>query len=57
MDPPLTTMRVDNARIGHLAALDLLERLGGTTPPPVAALIPTFIERASTAAAPRPSVA
>lgn len=57
MDPPLTTMRVDNGLIGHLTALDLLERLGGKTPPPVAALVPNFIERASTAAAPRPSVA
>ena len=49
-EPPLTTMRVDNAEIGHLAARDLLARLSGTTPPPVPALIPAFVERSSTAA-------
>lgn len=48
-DPPLTTMSIDNARIGHLAAQNLLARLGGASPPPVPALVPTFIERASTA--------
>ena len=48
-EPPLTTMRVDNAEIGRLAAQSLLARLSGASPPPVPALIPTFIERASTA--------
>ena len=50
IEPPLTTMRVDNAMIGNLAARQLLARLSGTTPSPVPALIPTFVERASTAA-------
>jgi LacI family transcriptional regulator len=50
IEPPLTTMRVDNAEIGHLAARDLLARLSGTTSPSVPPLIPTFVERSSTAA-------
>lgn len=50
IEPPLTTMRVDNAEIGRLAARDLLARLSGTTPPPIPALIPVFVERSSTAA-------
>ena len=48
-DPPLTTMRVDNAAIGRLAAHFLLARLRGELPAPVPALVPSFIERASTA--------
>lgn len=49
MEPGLTTMRVDNARIGSLAADYLLERLGGGTPSPVPPLVPDLIERGSTA--------
>ena len=49
-EPPLTTMRVDNAEIGRLAAQALLARLDGEVPAPVPALVPTLIERASTAA-------
>ena len=48
-DPPLTTVRVDNAEIGRLAACYLLARLSGDVPAPVPALIPSLIERASTA--------
>ena len=50
IEPPLTTMWVDNAEIGRLAARDLLARLSGITPPPIPALIPVFVERSSTAA-------
>jgi LacI family transcriptional regulator len=49
MEPGLTTMRVDNARIGSLAADYLLARLSGETPSPVPPLLPEFIERGSTA--------
>jgi LacI family transcriptional regulator len=49
MEPGLTTMRVDNARIGSLAADYLLARLSGETPSPVPPLVPEFIERGSTA--------
>jgi len=49
IDPPLTTMRVQNAEIGRLAAASLLTRLAGGTPSPVPALIPDFVERSSTA--------
>jgi LacI family transcriptional regulator len=49
MEPGLTTMRVNNARIGSLAADYLLARLSGETPSPVPPLVPEFIERGSTA--------
>ena len=48
IDPPLTTMRVQNAEIGPLAAAYLLTRLAGGMPSPVPALVPDFIERCST---------
>jgi len=54
-EPPLTTMCVDNAEIGRRTAHYLLTRLSGTVPPRVPALIPRFIERASTA--PPPDIA
>ena len=53
-DPPLTTMRVDNAEIGRLAAQHLLARLAGETTPPGVVLVPDFVERGS-AAPPPPS--
>ena len=48
-DPPLTTMRVDNAEIGRRAARYLLARLDGQTPAPPPPLLPLLIERGSTA--------
>jgi LacI family transcriptional regulator len=50
-EPPLTTMRVDNAEIGRRTAHYLMARLNGIVPSPIPALVPTFIERASTAPA------
>jgi LacI family transcriptional regulator len=49
IDPPLTTMRVQNTEIGRLAAAYLLTRLAGGVPSPVPALVPDFVERCSTA--------
>jgi LacI family transcriptional regulator len=49
IDPPLTTMRVQNSEIGRLAAGYLLTRLAGGVPFPVPALVPDFVERCSTA--------
>jgi LacI family transcriptional regulator len=49
IDPPLTTMRVQNAEIGRLAAAYLLTCLAGGVPSPVPALVPDFVERCSTA--------
>ena len=48
-DPPLTTMKVDNAEIGRLAATHLLTCLGGGVPPPNVLIEPVFIERQTTA--------
>jgi LacI family transcriptional regulator len=48
-EPPLTTMRVDNTEIGRRTAHYLMARLNGIVPSPIPALVPTFIERASTA--------
>ncbi len=48
-EPPLTTMKVDNAEIGRLAARQLLARLDGGAPPSNAIIQPTFIERRTTA--------
>jgi LacI family transcriptional regulator len=53
IDPALTTMRVDNAEIGRLAALHLLALLDGDTPPLKVVIVPTFVERATTAPPPR----
>ncbi|MTJ83105.1 MAG: LacI family DNA-binding transcriptional regulator [Telmatospirillum sp.] len=52
-DPPLTTMRVDCAEIGRLAAGHLLARLEGIATPGKIAIIPSFIARGTTASAPR----
>jgi len=49
IDPPLTTMRIQNAEIGRLAAAYLLTCLAGAVPSPVPALVPDFVERCSTA--------
>lgn len=51
-DPPLTTMRVDNAEIGRQAADYLLACLGGQTPARPAPLESRLIARASTGPAP-----
>jgi LacI family transcriptional regulator len=48
-DPPLTTMKVDNAEIGRLAATHLLTCLGGGVTPPNVLIEPVFIERQTTA--------
>ena len=47
IEPPLTTMRVDNAEIGRLAAHHLLARLSDATAPPLPVLVPDLIERGS----------
>ncbi|MEY9783726.1 LacI family DNA-binding transcriptional regulator [Sinorhizobium fredii] len=52
-DPPLTTMRVDNAEIGQRAADYLLACLAGRQPPPPPPLESRLILRASTGAAAR----
>lgn len=51
-EPPLTTMRVDNAEIGRRAARCLLARLAGGIEEPTVALMPEFIQRGSTAPPP-----
>lgn len=48
MDPPLTTMRIDNRAIGRVAAEYLLARLRGEEPEPPAPLLPELIRRCST---------
>jgi LacI family transcriptional regulator len=50
MQPPLTTWRVDNARLGRLTAEFLLERLAGMAPSPLR-LEAEILERGSTGAA------
>ena len=50
IEPPLTTMRVDNAEIGRLAARHLLACLGGHAPPPPPPLVADLLLRGSTAA-------
>ncbi|MDR3435667.1 substrate-binding domain-containing protein [Telmatospirillum sp.] len=50
IDPPLTTMRVDNAEIGRLAAQHLLALLDGNVPASKVAVTAQFVERATTAA-------
>jgi len=49
LDPPLTTMRVDNVEIGRLAALQLLARMKGESPSLKEPIHPIFIERGTTA--------
>ena len=51
-DPPLTTMRVDNAEIGRQAADYLLNCLSGKIPARPAPLETLLIPRASTGPAP-----
>jgi LacI family transcriptional regulator len=50
--PGLTTMWIDNAEIGRLAAQDLLACLAGETPAPRPPLATTLIGRGSTAVVP-----
>ncbi len=53
MDPPLTTMHIDNHEIGRRAAGYLLDCLQGGTPSPpqpLSPLVPTLIRRGTTAA-------
>ncbi|MDR3436510.1 substrate-binding domain-containing protein [Telmatospirillum sp.] len=52
IEPALTTMRVDNTEIGRLAARYLLALLDGETPPSKVVIVPTFVERATTAPPP-----
>ncbi len=52
MEPPLTTMFIDNRQIGTLAAQYLLSRLGGSTAPTIPPLIPQLVIRATTGPAP-----
>jgi LacI family transcriptional regulator len=49
-DPPLTTMKVDNAEIGRLAANYLLSQLGNGTSPSRVLIAPTLVERGTTKA-------
>ncbi len=52
LDPPLTTMRVDNVEIGRLAALQLVARLKGQNSLLKIPVSPLFIERGTTSCAP-----
>ncbi len=52
IEPGLTTMRVDNAAIGRLAAEHLLARLHDTAPSASPALVPELVIRGSTAPPP-----
>ncbi len=49
-DPALTTMKVDNAEIGRLAARYLLSQLSNETSPSSVLIAPALIERGTTAA-------
>jgi LacI family transcriptional regulator len=48
MNPPVTTMYVDNHEIGHLTAHYLLARFQGENPTPVPALVPQLVRRGTT---------
>ena len=48
-DPALTTMKVDSAEIGRMAALHLLASMEGATPPGKTILTPVLVERGTTA--------
>lgn len=48
-EPPLTTMKVDNAEMGRLAADHLIARLDGKPAPPTTIIQPSLIVRATTA--------
>jgi LacI family transcriptional regulator len=50
MDPPLTTMSIDNREIGRRAADYLLACLQGGAPPPTPPLVPTLVRRGTTGA-------
>nr|WP_042444325.1 substrate-binding domain-containing protein [Azospirillum sp. B510] len=50
LDPPLTTMQVDNHRIGRRAADYLLACLDGDEPAAIPPLVPTLIPRGTTGA-------
>ncbi|PWC51600.1 LacI family transcriptional regulator [Azospirillum sp. TSA6c] len=50
LDPPLTTMHVDNHEIGRRAAAYLLACLEGSRPSALPPLVPTLIRRGTTAA-------
>jgi DNA-binding LacI/PurR family transcriptional regulator len=47
-EPPITTVSVDGAGMGRLAAENLLARIGGGTAPRRVLVPPRIIERAST---------
>lgn len=49
LDPPLTTMHVDNHEIGRRAADYLLACLEGVQPSALPPLVPTLIRRGTTA--------
>lgn len=48
LDPPLTTMKVDNVEIGRLAALQLISRMRGESPSLKIPIQPIFLERGTT---------
>ncbi|MBP2299124.1 LacI family DNA-binding transcriptional regulator [Azospirillum picis] len=50
MDPPLTTMHIDNHEIGRRAAAYLLSCLQGESPTPAPPLVPTLVLRGTTGA-------